>query len=765
MDEGSPARLSGGKEIPASCFVELHTSQSRTLHRISEYVHGHIIAVDLVGCLGLRLPLPSLLSYGFSEPVLPAFPQLYMDHTPLVLARWPNVGEDFLRTGAVLDRGAVIRDGNLTKRGFSFQVQPEVQERASTWGSSDRTTPLSAADNVWMMGYWTHDWAEQAVQLSSLSSRAAQSVQPSHYGVREGARYYFYNVPEELDHPGEYFISEDGWLWVYPPHPYVSERVAEDAKKAQQLYGISSTARTSRQSHLYLSLSPHPVLQLSSVQHLHLHHLVVELTRGSGIRLLDAQHVTLDSLVVRRIGNVGIMCGHGAPLQGQYMAGEAAGGGGEDADADVVVGFMGQGVYHKNFLDPLWNRQCGTCITVSHCHMHELGAGGIIMGGGDRVSLTAGHNLVANCHIHSFSLLWTTYRPAVWLDGVGNALTHNVISNAPHTAVLLNGNDHVVEYNDISEVCEDTADVGVIYTGRDWTQRGHLIRYNFIHHISALVAAPSATTSGNVTYTQVGVDASGVYFDDLSSGSTVAHNLFYRVHRAVLLGGGRDHTVIDNVIIQAETPIHYDARAVTSHKTLVAPDSVLFRRLDATPVASPAWAERYPSLSSLRSRSPERPMGNVIERNVMIGSGRMWVVREVESGVGLNWAGGSETAEDDDHCLVKVRGLGANVTFVRDDRVVSVRDRLYRLLDSRPGAQVRDAGETGREGHRHVRFERCEVSTWMRAADVVIDYEEIRRATGWALETIPVDQIGPCCMRGQRAHASDEPTRHHDSVA
>ena len=760
LDPSQPASLSGGFELPSSCFQPLTASPAAVSQRLPSHVLDHLIAVDLVSCLGLTLPMPNLTSFGFSEPVLPSYPQLYMDHTPLTLARWPNSDEGWLRTGAVIERGSVPREGNFSKLGFTVQLTDDVQRRVSSWKGSG-PDGLTSADGVWMMGYWTYDWAEQAVQVASLARGAVTSRHASHYGVKEGARYHFFNVPDELDSPGEYFIS-DGWLWLYPPHGYVSEAAQDNAEKAQRLFGLASSSSSSSSlspSHLYLSLSAHPLITFKGASHIRLQDVTVELTRGSGIRILDSHDLTLDSLTIRRIGNVGLVCGSGAPLQPQYMAGDLPP---DVDDADVVVGDMGQGIYHKNFVDPLWNRQCGSCITVSHTHMHSLGAGGVIMGGGDRVTLTPGHNLLSNLHIHSFSLLWSTYRPAVWLEGVGNALIHSIVSNGPHTAVLLNGNDHTVEFNDISAVCQDTADVGVIYTGRDWTQRGHQIRYNFIHHISALVPTAPAIKGGNVTFTSVGTDASGVYFDDLSSGSTVAHNVFYRIHRAVLLGGGRDHTIVDNLIIQAETPIHFDARAITSHKSLVNPQSVLFRRLEATPVHSKEWTQRYPSLAGLKNREPERPAGNIIERNVLVGCGRMWVAREVERGVGLNWAGGREWQGGDgaDHWLVQVRTAKGNVTFVDDQRVVSVRDRLYRDVKGDGVRTLADEGESGREGHRHVSFERCEQSTWLKAEDVVVDYEHME-AVGWSLDPIPVGQIGPCCVRGQSDTADRAPS-HHD---
>src|SRR4051812_7781241 len=64
--------------------------------------------------------------------------------------------------------------------------------------------------------------------------------------------------------------------------------------------------------------------------------------------------------------------------------------------------------------------------------------------------------------------------------------------SAPHAAMIVSGNDHLIELNDISRVCRETRDTGSIYMGRDWTQRGHTIRWNYIHHVTGVVELPPA---------------------------------------------------------------------------------------------------------------------------------------------------------------------------------------------------------------------------------------------------------------------------------
>ena len=112
---------------------------------------------------------------------------------------------------------------------------------------------------------------------------------------------------------------------------------------------------------------------------------------------------------------------------------------------------------------------------ISNSHLYKLGQGGIDISGGNRITLSAGNNRAKNRYIHDYNRLVKTYRPGIRHSGVGNAVTGNIIESATHTAISFSGNDHIIEYNEITSVVNETGDAGAIYTGRDWTARGKVI--------------------------------------------------------------------------------------------------------------------------------------------------------------------------------------------------------------------------------------------------------------------------------------------------
>jgi hypothetical protein len=238
------------------------------------------------------------------------------------------------------------------------------------------------------------------------------------------------------------------------------------------------------------------------------------------------------------------------------------------------------------------------------CNVYNTGDRGIVLDGGDRRTLTPANNYVTSCTFTNFGRLVRTYSPAVMPKGVGNKIDHNVMAYAAHEAIELHGNDHVVEYNHIHHVCTETTDSGVIYMSRDFTERGHQFRYNLIHDV---LAGNGATTPGR---TQV------FYFDDNSSGSTVFGNICYNVNRSVLIHGGRDHR-IENNIFADNTP--YEQVIVTR----LSPLEETLGLLAAMPYRTPPWSTRYPELVNVLE-APDDPLGNKLIRNIRSGPSGMW---------------------------------------------------------------------------------------------------------------------------------------------
>lgn len=318
-----------------------------------------------------------------------------------------------------------------------------------------------------------------------------------------------------------------------------------------------------RRSDAWVSVMEAPLVKVSAASHVTLRGLALECCRGTAVEIVDCANVQVAGCVVRNVGGTGI----------------------------IVKGGRSSGVLS--------------------CDISEIGDTGIVLDGGDRRTLTAASNYAVNNHLRRFGRWVRTYRPAILVSGVGNRVAHNLIHDAPHSAIILSGNDHVVEFNDIHHVCNETGDAGAFYMGRDWTQRGNAVRHNYFHELGSYEDRHSAHGFS---------ETMAVYLDDWTSGTLVYGNIFYRANRAVMIGGGRDNTVENNVFIECSPAIHVDARGLGWAKNYFdGTTTTLFDRFRDVNADRPPYSTRYPRLATLLEDEPAVPKGNVIARNIHTG--------------------------------------------------------------------------------------------------------------------------------------------------
>jgi hypothetical protein len=186
-------------------------------------------------------------------------------------------------------------------------------------------------------------------------------------------------------------------------------------------------------------------------------------------------------------------------------------------------------------------------------------------------------------------------------NAVGCRVLHNFLHDLPHAAVLYEGNDNVLEANEVCRIALTSGDVGAFYTRQDWTSRGNLLRRNYVHDCPR---------------------ANAFYIDDGDSGDTVEENIVLRSGCGPFIGGGHDNVVRNNLIIDCEIGIHFDSRGVSRG---YATHPGYRRRVESAHPDVPPWSERYPSLARLIAPSLDTsgvvgaPHGNLITGNVTVG--------------------------------------------------------------------------------------------------------------------------------------------------
>jgi len=491
--------LTGGKELNG--FVPV--TDAKILKRLDAAARGKVVQVDLKA-LGIT-DFGEMKPRGFARSGIQAALELFYKNKPMTLARWPNNGwEKILTTPAGHTGGRFQYSGNRPER----------------WAE---------ADDIWLHGYWTWDWADSFVKVAKINTQVHEiATQEPHgvYGYKSGGRYYALNILEELDEAGEWYLDrKTGLLYFWPPAPL---------KRNSAAVSLLAT-----------------VVSLRNVSHVTFRGMTIEQCRGTAVTISGGSDNRLLGCTIRNAGN----------------------------EAVKIEGGLRNG--------------------VQSCDIYQCGDGGIILSGGDRKTLTAAGNYAVNNRIHDFSHWVRTYNPAIAINGVGNRIANNLIYNAPHSAIILHGNDHIIEYNEIHHVCMDTSDAGAFYIGRDYSERGNIVRFNYFHELGK-------------------ADVQAIYLDDFASGTTVYGNVVYKAGRGVLIGGGRDNVIQNNVFAEcSKHSVHLDARGLGwARKFFDGSNTTLTDRLKAVNHLQPPYSVRYPRLVSLYNGNPAQPEGNVISNNI-----------------------------------------------------------------------------------------------------------------------------------------------------
>ena len=433
-------------------------------------------------------------------------------------------------------------------------VPPELKGKGFAYKRSKPKKWLHE-DEIWMHGYWKWDWADAYEKIQNIDKKKKQiriADPQSPYPYTKGRKYYYFNILRELDKPGEWYLDrQNGLLFFYPPSEITEE------------------------SEIYVSVLDDYIIQLNHSKNIRIQNIDFAYSNNGAVKILQGMDNLIENCRFTHLGTVAVSIGEHKPANKKYKINEYFG-------------------------------DAGTRNGVSGCEISYCGEGGILLGGGDRKTLKKGNNFVENCQIHHTSEWVRTYRPGVYLYGVGNTVKNCEISDLPHTAILFKGNDHLIEYNNIHHVCTETADAGAIYTGRDWTQTGTLIRYNYIHDLKA------KGKSGNHFSRVI-----GIYLDDFTSGIHISGNIFYKTDVGILIGGGRNNTIENNIFIEGNPALFIDARGISWAKFYFKnKKGVLFERYKAVNANRPPYSEKYPFLVNLPEDEPQLPKNNCIENNV-----------------------------------------------------------------------------------------------------------------------------------------------------
>jgi len=253
--------------------------------------------------------------------------------------------------------------------------------------------------------------------------------------------------------------------------------------------------------------------------------------------------------------------------------------------------------------------QSGFDNIIDRNEIYKTGKSAVVVSGGVVSTLKPTRNQVVNNHIYEVGVFYK-YDVGVYCMGVGNVVSHNLIHSVPRSGISFNGNDHLIEYNHIYDVNKETKDSGIIYCSQvDWTKRGNIIRYNYLHGSGGYGFNRTTGQWASPYYTW------GIYIDDWSSGTLVYGNIVTdTANGGVFIHSGRDNVIENNILINgAEYQMTYSAWPVTNSTA-----QYWLPKMFATVQNVGSAYAKYPLLSNITSVEVGAAMsGNSFVRNIV----------------------------------------------------------------------------------------------------------------------------------------------------
>lgn len=395
--EGENVVFKGSKELDMKAFKEV--TDPAILKRIPES------AREYVGVLNLRsqginsiAAVPKGRSgvnaiYGYHE--------LFFNGEAQTLARFPN--SEYTTIKKITN--------SATK---TIQM---AESNITRWGS---------AKDVRLGGYLQNDYNYERAVVEQINPEERTLKLPSGTTI-SGAnrRIHIYNLLEELDMPGEWYIDPETYLLYYYPPTVVSNETLE------------------------ISVLGDTMFQLNNVKFVNFEGMEFSQMRFRAFETPGCTDLGFFKCTFSDIKNSAIR------------------------DFSDVYGEYRKAPNSYRY-------------TIKDCIFKNIGWTTIIIQGGDETTLEESGHLIENCYFTSVGTDIISYVPSVASEGVGNVIKNCTFHNAGSHIITPNGSLHKILNNEIYDACKEVHDSGAIYDGRNLYTRGVEIANNYLHHVKSL---------------------------------------------------------------------------------------------------------------------------------------------------------------------------------------------------------------------------------------------------------------------------------------
>ena len=409
-------RAYDGEKVQFKGSVELDISKMQPvtdeiiLSRMYEKVRDRVVMIDLAAqglsqgdiCdTSIVNSLQQLTDNG-------GYNGIYVNGVACQLAQWPN-GREYVRWSGTYGPTSIRYE----------QSNPERWTNAKNW---------------WIGCFPDYDYDYMTVSAVGVDTekRSIEVIPNVVIGLTNpgSRRWKAFNLLEEIDIPGEFYIDRDEMiLYLYPPHTLKDAKVEMDIEYSSLISVVEASNITFRD-------------------------ITFTQSRGDAVSMKNVRNIDFLRCQFRDIDQYGIRAtGTEIPVTGASY---------------WQIGYVKNNASYD--------------VDIKDCTFDNLGGVGIYLLGGNVDELIPSGNVVEN-NIFSRTNQRYFFNGCMFISGCGNTVRQNDISHIPFHAITFSGNDHLIELNEIYDAVRESGDAGAIYQGRNQLYRGTSILKNYFHGI------------------------------------------------------------------------------------------------------------------------------------------------------------------------------------------------------------------------------------------------------------------------------------------
>ncbi len=387
-------------------------TDNATLSRLPEESRGKVYSVSMETLGVSEAEMGECIKYIYGKGVTPTIDFYFNDQT-MEISRWPNSDAD---DKGYIKYGDVIEDKTADPESayFSFEFD---NERTKRW---------ETADQMHVVGYFGNGYTAPGLEASCKDGVITASTKNNDTGTwagyKDGKKFYAYNLLEEIDKPGEYFLDRNkGIMYFYPV-------------SAVELADVS------------YSVSLKPMLTINDANYVTINGIIFDKCANSALMIDSGSHITIKNCTVKNIGGRGIDSGYNREL--------------------TYIDILDNHFYNIG-------NECIVLLNSKNTRERQKNA-------------ESCHSRINNNHFHNWSLYGKTYVAATSIWDVGYEVKNNVFNNSTHMLGNFGGAPELnFENNEMYDLVEECDDAGMFYCGRTYLTRGIKVNNNYFHHLSS----------------------------------------------------------------------------------------------------------------------------------------------------------------------------------------------------------------------------------------------------------------------------------------